>query len=105
MNIDPKYKNLVHTDASALLRPKTGLKDMFIELNPGTANAPIAKQGYTIPVNDTNPDINPDEILAVARRRYPRVPGPARQRRRPGAAGQGRLRARAGARAVPADPS
>ena len=64
MNLDPKYKNLVHTDATALLRPKTGLKDMFIELNPGTANAPIAKQGYTIPVSDTNPDINPDEILA-----------------------------------------
>jgi phospholipid/cholesterol/gamma-HCH transport system substrate-binding protein len=64
MNLDPKFKNLVHTDATALLRPKTGLKDMFIELNPGTASAPIAKQGYTIPVNDTNPDINPDEILA-----------------------------------------
>ena len=37
---------------------------MFIELNPGTANAPVAKQGYTIPVSNTNPDINPDEILA-----------------------------------------
>ena len=37
---------------------------MFIELNPGTANAPIAKQGFTIPVSSTNPDINPDEILS-----------------------------------------
>jgi phospholipid/cholesterol/gamma-HCH transport system substrate-binding protein len=26
-DIDPQYKNLVHTDATALLRPKTGLKD------------------------------------------------------------------------------
>jgi phospholipid/cholesterol/gamma-HCH transport system substrate-binding protein len=64
MDIDPKFSHLVHTDATALLRPKTGLKDMFIELNPGTANAPVAKQGYTIPVSNTNPDINPDEILA-----------------------------------------
>ncbi len=64
MDLDPKYSNLIHTNATALLRPKTGLKDMFIELNPGTANAPVAKQGYTIPVSNTNPDINPDEILA-----------------------------------------
>jgi phospholipid/cholesterol/gamma-HCH transport system substrate-binding protein len=64
LNIDPKYAHLIHTDATALLRPKTGLKDMFIELNPGTANTPVAKQGFTIPVSNTNPDINPDEILA-----------------------------------------
>ena len=64
MDIDPKYSHLIHTNATALLRPKTGLKDMFIELNPGTSGTPVAKQGYTIPVSNTNPDINPDEILA-----------------------------------------
>ena len=64
MDIDPKYSHLIHTDASALLRPKTGLKDMFVEVNPGTTTAPVAKQGFTIPVSDTNPDINPDEVLA-----------------------------------------
>ena len=64
MNMDPKFKNLVHTNASALLRPKTGLKDMFIELNPGTKNAPVAKPGYTIPVSNTLPDINLDEVLS-----------------------------------------
>jgi phospholipid/cholesterol/gamma-HCH transport system substrate-binding protein len=63
MSIDPSYKKLIHTDASALLRPKTGLKDMFIELNPGSKSAPLAKPGYTIPVANTLPDINPDEIL------------------------------------------
>ena len=36
LDLDPEYKDLVHTDATALLRPKTGLKDMFIELDPGT---------------------------------------------------------------------
>ena len=64
MDIDQQYKHLIHTDATALLRPRTGLKDMFIELNPGSSQAPTAKPGYTIPVANTLPDINVDEILA-----------------------------------------
>ena len=49
MQIDQKYKHLIHTDATALLRPRTGLKDMFIELNPGTKQRPIAKPGLHDP--------------------------------------------------------
>jgi phospholipid/cholesterol/gamma-HCH transport system substrate-binding protein len=64
LQIDHKYQNLIHTDASVLLRPKTGLKDMFVEVDPGTASAPLAKAGSTLPVSNTNPDINPDEILS-----------------------------------------
>jgi len=64
MDIDQKYKKLIHTDATALLRPKTGLKDMFIEIDPGSASTPVAKPGFTIPVSNTMPDINPDEILS-----------------------------------------
>jgi phospholipid/cholesterol/gamma-HCH transport system substrate-binding protein len=63
MQIDPEYKGLVRTDANALLRPKTGLKDMFIDLDPGTDGAPAAKYGWTIPIRSTLPDVNPDEIL------------------------------------------
>ncbi len=62
LDIDQKYKNLIHTDATALLRPKTGLKDMFLEVNPGTAPAPVAKPGFTVPVSNTLPDVNLDEI-------------------------------------------
>jgi phospholipid/cholesterol/gamma-HCH transport system substrate-binding protein len=62
LDIDPKYSDLVHTDATALLRPKTGLKDMFVALNPGSSSAPVAKGGWTIPVQNTLPDINPDEV-------------------------------------------
>jgi phospholipid/cholesterol/gamma-HCH transport system substrate-binding protein len=65
MDVDPEYKDLVHTDATALLRPKTGLKDMFIELNPGSKRAPLAKQGWAIPVSNTLPDVNPDEIYSL----------------------------------------
>jgi phospholipid/cholesterol/gamma-HCH transport system substrate-binding protein len=65
MKVDPKYKKLVHTNATALLRPKTGLKDMFIDLQPGGGDAPVVKPGFTIPIRATQPDVNPDEILGV----------------------------------------
>ena len=64
LDIQEKFKHLIHTDATALLRPRTGLKDMFVELNPGTNSAPVVKPNYTIPVQSTLPDINLDEILA-----------------------------------------
>jgi phospholipid/cholesterol/gamma-HCH transport system substrate-binding protein len=64
MNIDPKYKNLIHTNWTALLRPRTGLDDMFIELSPGPPGAPVAQSGYTIPVSNTMPVVNLDEILS-----------------------------------------
>jgi phospholipid/cholesterol/gamma-HCH transport system substrate-binding protein len=65
VQLDPEYDNLVHTDAKALLRPKTGLKDMFIELDPGTSSAPLAKENWVVPVQNTLPDINPDEIFSA----------------------------------------
>ena len=64
MALDPQYKDLVHTDAKALLRPKTGLKDMFVELQPGSPKAPLAKRGWTLPISNTLPDVNPDEFLS-----------------------------------------
>ncbi len=64
LDIDDKYKDLIHTDATALLRPRTGLQDMFVELDPGSTGAPRANAGFTIPVSNTQPDINVDEILS-----------------------------------------
>ena len=65
MDLDKKYEDLVHRDASVLLRPRTGLKDMFLALNPGTPGEPLLEEGETIPINATAPDVNPDEILSV----------------------------------------
>jgi phospholipid/cholesterol/gamma-HCH transport system substrate-binding protein len=65
MDIDPEYKDVVHTNATALLRPKTGLKDMFVDLQPGGGDSPVAKRGFTIPISATQPDVNPDEVLSV----------------------------------------
>jgi len=64
MSVDPEYANVIHSNASALLRPKTGLKDMFIELDPGTRDAPLIKNNFTIPIANTLPDINPDEFYS-----------------------------------------
>lgn len=55
----------IHRDATLLMRPQTGLKDMFFELDPGTRAAGEYAEGRTIPVTNTLPDINLDEVLAV----------------------------------------
>ncbi len=62
--VDPGYEDLIHTDAKATLRPRTGLKDMYIQLNPGRRSSPMAKEGFTIPVGKTLTDVDLDEILA-----------------------------------------
>ena len=54
----------VYRDATILLRPKTGLKDMFLELDPGTKTAGALREGERILVSNTLPDVNPDEVLA-----------------------------------------
>ncbi|MFL5895435.1 MAG: MlaD family protein [Thermoleophilaceae bacterium] len=65
LDIDHKYEHLLHQNATALLRPKTGLKDMFIEVEPGTDKSPVLKGGGHIPITNTEPDINPDEVLSA----------------------------------------
>jgi phospholipid/cholesterol/gamma-HCH transport system substrate-binding protein len=55
----------VYRNATVLLRPKTGLKDMVAELTPGTRDAGELKDGDRIPIGQTLPDVNLDEILAV----------------------------------------
>ncbi len=65
MSIDKKYKGVIHTNATAFLRPKTGLQDMFVELNPGGGPSPVVKAGYTIPLSQTAPEVNVDEVLSA----------------------------------------
>jgi phospholipid/cholesterol/gamma-HCH transport system substrate-binding protein len=63
-SIDPDKLPRIHTDARATVRPKTGLQDMVIALDPGTRGAPVLKDGGLIPVAQTRPQINLDELLA-----------------------------------------
>ncbi len=64
MDIDRKFLP-VYKDATILLRPKTGLKDMFLELDPGTEPAGEFEEDDTIPVANTAPDVNLDEVLQL----------------------------------------
>ncbi|HYI37615.1 MAG TPA: MlaD family protein [Thermoleophilaceae bacterium] len=63
LEIEPEFKDLVKDDATALLRSKTGLKDMFLEVDPGHGKTLPA--GGQIALSDTLPDVNLDEVLAV----------------------------------------
>ena len=51
------------TDATALLRPKTALKDMFLEVDPGHGR--VLPEGGRIGVANTAPDVDADEIFAA----------------------------------------
>ncbi len=64
MKIQDEYRDRVFRDATILLRPKTGLKDMYLQLDPGTQAAGQIPEGGRVPVSNTLPDVNPDEVLA-----------------------------------------
>ena len=63
MAVEPEYAALIHPDASALLRPRTGLQDMTLEVDPGTEEGGI-EEGFTIPLANTAPNINLEAVLA-----------------------------------------
>ena len=64
MEVDNEYAPLIHEDASLLLRPKTGLNDMVVEVDPGTQSSPQIQENATVPLASTQPQVNPDEILS-----------------------------------------
>jgi len=74
MSIDNKYAPLIHDNASLLLRPKTGLNDMVVEVDPGTPSSPDIKEDSTVPLASTQPQVNPDEFPRNAGCRHPDVP-------------------------------
>lgn len=66
LNIEEKYGKRVHPDATLLLRPKTGLKDMVLELDPGTSKSgPPLKSGTLIKDSSTQSDVNLSEFIAT----------------------------------------
>lgn len=65
MNVTPKYARYIYRNATMLLRPKTGLKDMTVEVDPGNPSAGRVPSGYTVPLSQTAPDVNFEEFLSV----------------------------------------
>lgn len=64
MEIDNEYAPLIHEDATALLRPRTGLQDMTVELDGGSDDGEPVEEGDRIGVASTKPPVNVDQILA-----------------------------------------
>jgi len=63
MNIDKQYSP-IYRDATVLLRPRTPLKDMYLELDPGNANAGAIPNGGVLGPANTTPDVDVSEILS-----------------------------------------
>ena len=63
--IEPRYAH-VYPDATVLLRPKTPLKDMVAELDPGSPKSgPQLRSGALLRTDHTAPDVNLEEILST----------------------------------------
>jgi phospholipid/cholesterol/gamma-HCH transport system substrate-binding protein len=54
---------LIHPDAQFLLRPKTGLNDMVVEVEPGSGKGEV-KDGHQFGLAQTEPNVNLDQFLA-----------------------------------------
>ena len=62
MEIEPQYMQLIHPNASALLRPKTNLNDMIVEIEPGSGSGHI-ESGANIPLSRTEANVQLDQFL------------------------------------------
>ncbi len=63
MEIDPSKMKQVYRDAEADLVPNTPLKDMQVNIFPGSARAGALPNGGTIPVGQTTVPVDSDEVL------------------------------------------
>jgi phospholipid/cholesterol/gamma-HCH transport system substrate-binding protein len=64
MNIEPRYMELIHPNAQLLLRPKTGLNDMIVEIDPGSGPKHI-EDGAHFTLTQTEPNTNLEAFLAT----------------------------------------
>jgi phospholipid/cholesterol/gamma-HCH transport system substrate-binding protein len=66
MRIEERFANRIYPDATVLLRPKTGLKDMVIELDPGSkSSGERLEDGALLSIDSTAPDVNPEEFFST----------------------------------------
>ena len=64
MDIQPEYMQLIHPDSEFLLRPKTGLNDMTVEIDPGSGEESI-EDGAHFTLNQTEPNTNLEAFLST----------------------------------------
>jgi phospholipid/cholesterol/gamma-HCH transport system substrate-binding protein len=64
MEIDPtKGVPHLYRNAYAVLTPNTPLKDMYVDIYPGSKSHGVLPNGGTIPISDTTSPIDSDELL------------------------------------------
>jgi phospholipid/cholesterol/gamma-HCH transport system substrate-binding protein len=65
MHLTTEYaRNRIYHDATLLLRPKTALQDLTVEVSPGTPTSGALSSGATLPLSQTAPNVDFDEFLA-----------------------------------------
>lgn len=64
MDVEPKYLELIHPDATLLLRPKTNLNDMTVEISPGSGGRHV-EAGHVFPLSQTEPAIPFEAFLST----------------------------------------
>ena len=64
MDIEPKYLQIIHPNATLLLRPKTNLNDMTVEISPGSGGKHV-EDGYRFPLARTEPSIQFEAFLSA----------------------------------------
>jgi phospholipid/cholesterol/gamma-HCH transport system substrate-binding protein len=64
MDVEPQYLELIHPNANLLLRPKTNLNDMTVEIDPGSG-AKHVEDGYRFPLSRTEPSIQFEAFLSA----------------------------------------
>ena len=55
----------IYRDATILMRPTTGLKDMFFQLDPGSKSVGEYEEGDVVPMANTAPDVNFHDVLSA----------------------------------------
>jgi phospholipid/cholesterol/gamma-HCH transport system substrate-binding protein len=63
MEIDPSKLKRLYANASANLVPNTPLKDMQVNITPGSPSAGVLAHGATIPVAQTTTPVDSDDLL------------------------------------------
>jgi phospholipid/cholesterol/gamma-HCH transport system substrate-binding protein len=63
MNLETKYAR-IYRDATLLMRPKTQLQDLTVEIDPGNPSAGKLSSGAVIGVDQSAPNVDFDQFLA-----------------------------------------
>ncbi len=64
LDVQPEYLELIHSDATLLLRPKTNLNDMVVEVDPGKAPGHV-EDGHNFSLAQTEPSVNFEAFLST----------------------------------------